>query len=882
MAQLIKEVKDPTFRVVDVEWPESIHPRDGTFHHSYAHIARYVHPQTKSGLWTVDGCPGLRKGLHPSSDLGRLKIFGEDDSPADLVVLDDEDLGFRNHGDLWPKNLIGQRSWVLLKMGGKIAEGKLWKYLYSRLAERLIVVLDIKDLRQGDIEVSKDRSWEHTARDLAGELLHKPSLNALSRCAFVIVHFGPVGALLLEHSDAEWLPRFKLWFDPDKMEGDYEPRTKRVWGHTSVLSTAIAQELMRMKSADEVSALAKANMEHAIHQGLLAMRELDRTGYNVKKDPPTSVEFPYAQVKKVLSQSQVPASASGEIFETAVEQPTQLRQEFFDAEVHRPLLHRQEFFAGREMASRKGQWTILRQKHPPETLDELAELIVKRGADNEMKDVPRGRFGKLLTVDRQEIEEFRSIRSLVDEHCRGSSEKPLSLAVFGAPGSGKSFAVMQVLEPFEGSEGAALGGEIKELEFNLSQFTSVDDLVDAFHLVRDVRLKGKIPVVFWDEFDASFDGQELGWLRYFLSPMQDGSFREGAAIHPIGQCIFAFAGGRSNRFREFRGILKDDDAFRAAKGPDFLSRIRGYIDIRGPNKESGIDGLVEAGDPYFIIRRAVTLRSLLWTDRKDLFRPPVKSTVTDGNTKKSGADLGGALAIDDGILHAFLNISKYEHGVRSMKAIIEMSSLSGKDSFDRSCLPPITQLDLHVDGREFLSLMRNLDLPGTLDDTLDAISIVVYARLCKGEAARRSHAELKGDSDNYKFPGRVSEFDELAPEDRDQFKKFVRSIPNMLGDEGYRIVPAPKAESVNSLASDVIEILAQKEHERWMNFKLKAEWKHGTSTDIPRKLHQSLMPWDELPHWQKELEMQRVSVIPYALMKAAKFAVQYYVMDTEE
>ncbi|MFF0000540.1 RyR domain-containing protein [Streptomyces avermitilis] len=797
---------------------------------------------------------------------------------ADLVVLDDEDLGFRNHRDLWPKSLINEHSWVLLKMGGKIAEGKLWKYLYSRLAERLIVVVDIKDLRQGDIEVSKDRSWEHTARDLAGELLHKPSMNALSRCAFAVVHFGPVGALLLEHSNTEWLPRFKLWFDPDKMEGDYEAQTRRVWGHTSVLTAAIAQELMRMKSDDEGAPLAEANIGHAIHQGLLAMRELDRTGYNVKEDPATSVEFPYAQVKQILSHPEVPTSTSVEIIETAVEQPTQLRQEFFDAEVHRPLLPRQEFFAGREMASRTGPWTILRQKHPPESLDELAEKIVKEGAKKAMKDVPCGRFGKLFTVDRQEIEEFRSIRSLVDEHCHGNSEKPLSLAVFGAPGSGKSFAVMQVLEPFEGSDGSALGGEIEELEFNLSQFTSVDDLVDAFHLVRDVRLKGKIPVVFWDEFDASFDGQELGWLRYFLSPMQDGSFREGDVIHPIGQCIFAFAGGRSNRFREFREILKDDDAFRAAKGPDFLSRIRGYIDIRGPNEESGIDGVIETADPYFIVRRAITLRSLLWTDRKSLFRPSVNPTLVDENRKQKGADVGRELAIDNGILYAFLNISKYEHGVRSMKAIIEMSSLSGKNSFDRSCLPPITQLDLHVDGREFLSLMRNLELPGTLD----AISGAVYMELCKAEVAQRSHAELNGDSDNYKFPDGASAFDELVSEDRDQFRRFVRSIPNMLGDEGYRIVPAPKAESVNPLASDVIEILAQKEHERWMGFKLKAEWKRGTSTDIERKLHQSLMPWDELPHWQKELEMQRVSEIPRALMKAARFAVQYYVMDIEK
>ena len=59
----------------------------------------------------------------------------------------------------------------------------------------------------------------------------------------------------------------------------------------------------------------------------------------------------------------------------------------------------------------------------------------------------------------------------------------------------------------------------KPLEFNLAQFRSPDDLVDALHVVRDQALGGGIPLVFWDEFDTALDGRELGWLRYFLAPM---------------------------------------------------------------------------------------------------------------------------------------------------------------------------------------------------------------------------------------------------------------------------------------------------------------------------------------------------------------------------
>ena len=67
-----------------------------------------------------------------------------------------------------------------------------------------------------------------------------------------------------------------------------------------------------------------------------------------------------------------------------------------------------------------------------------------------------------------------------------------------------------------------------------------------------------IPLVFWDEFDTSLDQTPLGWLRYFLAPMQDGSFLEGQVTHPIGRAIFVFAGGTCNRMEEFGTKLDDD------------------------------------------------------------------------------------------------------------------------------------------------------------------------------------------------------------------------------------------------------------------------------------------------------------------------------------
>src|SRR5450756_1903090 len=99
-----------------------------------------------------------------------------------------------------------------------------------------------------------------------------------------------------------------------------------------------------------------------------------------------------------------------------------------------------------------------------------------------------------------------------------------------------------------------LGSKVPFLEFNLSQFKSPDELIGAFHRVRDAVLRGITPVAFWDEFDS----QSYTWLQYLLAPMQDGAFQDGQITHPIGKCIFIFAGGTSPTLQGF-GVKEPDE-----------------------------------------------------------------------------------------------------------------------------------------------------------------------------------------------------------------------------------------------------------------------------------------------------------------------------------
>jgi hypothetical protein len=127
-------------------------------------------------------------------------------------------------------------------------------------------------------------------------------------------------------------------------------------------------------------------------------------------------------------------------------------------------------------------WSILEGRYP-EGLEPVAEAIARDGVEVALKDVPIGSFGKFVTVDRGEIEGFRSIRTLMREYDSEPAPRPLNIAVFGPPGAGKSFGVKAV------AKSAFDGDKVEDLTFNLSQMRDPAELADALHQVRDVGLQ---------------------------------------------------------------------------------------------------------------------------------------------------------------------------------------------------------------------------------------------------------------------------------------------------------------------------------------------------------------------------------------------------------
>ncbi|MHA2022861.1 MAG: RyR domain-containing protein [Candidatus Thorarchaeota archaeon] len=801
IAELMRQAKrnlEYDYRVVGVgNLGSRISPLDGKYHHSYAHwtLQGSSTGSEPEKAWRVADFAGLDASEYSDS---MSKVLPSDDLvDADIIVIDDANLGFRDNQSLW-KNLSkrrGQDPWIVLKTTSPISENELLDFLLNQYHHRLVVVMNVEHLRHMDIQISRGLSWERTAQDLAWELTHNPSVNKLSGCAHLFVSFDTTGIAVFSKVGA------KLVFDPYSFEGSWANNySGGMIGNASCLTASIVYQLL-MNPKDPRMCLGA-------QQGMNATRQLLQSGYELVPGSATNsrLRFPYRQiVKDILSDNDLPTV-------TAIKHPTERSD------------------AGNQL-NRGSAWTIL-ENTTKNTIDDLAKQIVLYGIKDSLKKAPLAKYGNLVTIDRQEIESYRSIGALIGEYCRKSPQKrPLSIAVFGTPGSGKSFGVSEIAK--------SLSKEIKKLEFNLSQYDDPLALQDAFHQVRDVALKGKIPLVFFDEFDSTLDGYPYGWLRHFLAPMQDGAFQQGQVSHPIGKAIFVFAGGTSSTMDAFGG--ENLEGFKAVKGPDFVSRLKGFINVLGPNP---IDG-DSARDPFFVLRRAILMRSMF-----ERFAGHLIQRRT--------------LAIDPGVLQALLNTREYKHGARSMETILDISQLAGKNRFARSSLPPEAQLNSHVDGLEFRSLVERINLT---QDILERLAEAAHDIYCENRFSDGWWPGRERDDKNM-IHNWLIPYPDLPDIAKDANRVSVKTIPQKLAKVGYVMIPARGNRREFSLSDSEIEILAEYEHELWMEAKLAAGFVKGKPTKSHPNRNEYLVHWDELSKNIKQIDRDLVSGIPDILDRA--------------
>lgn len=452
--------------------------------------------------------------------------------------------------------------------------------------------------------------------------------------------------------------------------------------------------------------------------------------------------------------------------------------------------------------------------------------MILRGPAAALAAAPRARYGRYYTVDREEIERINAIRNLIDAYRKKPQDlRPLSLAVFGPPGSGKSFAIKQLAAEM-------FGGRALVLEFNLSQFEALGDLHTAFHRVRDGSVKGQIPLVFWDEFDSA----GLRWLKEFLAPMQDAEFRSQGISFPFGKAIFVFAGGTAHTFKEFdrTGAAGDTEAaFRAVKGPDFVSRLRGYVNIKGPNPVTfaAVDATPE--DVAHLIRRAIIFRSCL-----ERFSPQL-------------IDATGTAAVAAGVVNAFLRVKAYIHGARSLESLVNMSRLPGSTFFGVADLPSPDLLRLHGTP-DFPEHARAGQLEAPVIEALAAEVHESWRR--QREKEGWSYGPSR-DETARKHP-LLRPYRELPEGDKELSRITARLTTAKLHGLGLHIVSrtAVAAAAPRVLSDEECTKMMRVEHDIWLRERLLRGYEYAACSNDRLRLHRDILPFDQVPSEDRELD----------------------------
>ncbi|HFQ81077.1 MAG TPA: AAA family ATPase [Desulfobacterales bacterium] len=264
--------------------------------------------------------------------------------------------------------------------------------------------------------------------------------------------------------------------------------------------------------------------------------------------------------------------------------------------------------------------------------------------------------GNLRTTDPVEIEPVVTLQHVMSSYAmRQRVQRPLCVGVFGPPGSGKSFSVKEVARVIAGKFAS---DPFEFFEFNLTQFGGPDEINSAIEPVRATVAKGKIPIVFWDEFDCRYDNHEFGYLRYFLPAMQDGVTYVNGTPYNIGRAIFVFAGGVKASWEDMERLLTDDDPkalqfTKTLKIPDFMSRLRVVLDIEGINMGEHL--FSDSASPLELeeLRRILMKRAFIIAHQMDT------------HWKQAARKTSGLLLR--------LLLARYKFGARSIEAVIESS-----------------------------------------------------------------------------------------------------------------------------------------------------------------------------------------------------------------
>ncbi|MBI2480655.1 MAG: hypothetical protein HYV60_19130 [Planctomycetia bacterium] len=330
--------------------------------------------------------------------------------------------------------------------------------------------------------------------------------------------------------------------------------------------------------------------------------------------------------------------------------------------------------------------------------------------------------------------------------------------------------------------------------------------------------------------------------------MQDAEFRAGSEVHPFGKAIFVFAGGTCSTFEAFDRSNASDAAvhahFRGRKGPDFVSRLRGFVNIKGPNPN---DSAHPAAEPEHLIRRAMILRSLLERSYRHLLDP---------HTKKA--------RVSTRVVRAFLRVERFLHGARSLEFALSMSSLREATSFDVAELTTPELLGLHVTP-DFMELANRPEIETEIVEALGKAFHQGWRKLREADG----WSVGKPRDDATKQHPLLVDFEKLGAEDKQNNYDPAIVTPPKLAALGYHIrrrrAALSQAPPVAPWTGDELRELLESEHDIWVRKHMLQGFEYADKSDDHLRRHRDIARFEDVPSEDQALDAANIQEITTTL-----------------
>ena len=562
------------------------------------------------------------------------------------------------------------------------------------------VILDSSQLRKRNISINANISWDHCIDTVFNEFYFGFINQWFREFDNLFIYFKTAGVLLIEPKKSYESNKmiYNLFYDRKNLDGTWNRNINgKIHGDLEILTSLIISSLF-LENTNKFITInrainlirknyvdGKASFKSSLPDYFLAFNAIHKNEHNQKQ---VSIDNLISKYEKIIKDNE-----SIDLF---------CLLNNYDSCDYYNNPNQNDFSVGNDIEFRKSNILNNVTGAGYENVIAKGMQIIENGFDSDLLSVPYLQFGSYTTFDKNEICQLNTINNIILNYIDDDNKesKPLSIAVFGSPGSGKSHIIKELIKNYE--------QRLDQREFNLSQLKNYSDIFDIFQDICNPSSSYKIPFVFWDEFDTD----KLACLKYFLQPMQDGFFTNGPHRIYFKKAIFVFCGSMAKTYEEFCYKLHNFSSTQITnenlteeqkkhyqkdmeqKTSDFISRIKAFLDIQNLNpkftkKDNEVLCIYENAFNYdYILRRAILLRSTIESKYKNLI---------DRSSNK--------INMSYSIMQAMLRSQEFKYGARSINNLLTISNINNVEFFGESNLPPYHLIE-HLVSNDFFHYLE--------------------------------------------------------------------------------------------------------------------------------------------------------------------------------